>query len=433
MFGVSESPAPVNVFTAPYQGTSPAVPPPAPPYRPPNVSPEATSSINRGGAGTAPPPADFSQRIQQTVAPTAIDYSGTGYTRQNETPQPGQGYGQETGLIPAARVLGDYVAKNGFEGTFVVGGYSPVDPEIDRLTRRINESGGTPQERQQLNGLIQGRESTVQGGAFRYDPKTGQVLPIQAAQPQGKPGGGGAGGAFYSPGNGVVPAPNADLLRQLQELMAAGGVTEGQRGIEESNLVSQLEQGSRRKRQDLADRLAASGVFGGRSADLLSDVSSEADEARATGLASIRGKIFDLQNRSRETALASILQQAGMSADEALAQARLGLDTEMGRGRLALDTARSWGQEDLQRQRLGLDTRTAEAQIQQGLSQLGLDQQQIDLAKQRLGLDTLGYQTETDVQRTNTLLALIQLSSLVEGQDRELIMRLIDQFMSGQS
>lgn len=388
-----------------------APPPPAPTYAPPNISPEATTSVNRGGSVGNPPaadePQDFGARIQQTMAPApTVQNSATAsappiaYKKQIQDPS--------FDLRDASKTLGDYVKGQGYQGTFAVGGWSPQDNEINRLTDAINRSTNPAEQQslaQQMFPLLQQRASTVVNGAGNYDPATGQIIPFggtPAPKTGGSPSGGGGGAPSSSGGGGgapgVVSSPNASLLRQLQELMAAGGVTDELKATQESQLISDVERGSQRKRQSLADQLAARGVFGGAAVDQLNDLSGDADFARASGLADIRSQILGLQNKSRETAMASILEQMGMASDEAQAQARLMLDSELGRGRLALDTQALSSGRDIERQRLALDTsRTQSAQdIQraqlaqdqdQFLRGLGLNEQELAVARERLGLD----------------------------------------------
>jgi hypothetical protein len=232
--------------------------------------------------------------------------------------------------VRQAQRLAEWLESRGQDvPSFRVGGDGgEIDVNINNLIGEINNPKTTDAERQfmsaELVSLLHRRNRKIGAGYgfFVWNPKTGQ--PEYEDRTAGS-----MTGQIDAPFDGGISDPNrfldeqtlkshlTDLLRNLGE----GGVTEEQRGIEESQFIEALQQAAGIRRGDAVQRGGTGNVFGGVVESDLDRIGRETEIARGQGLAKLRLGILEQQNQNRKEALAGALQLAGLSSTEAIALA----------------------------------------------------------------------------------------------------------------
>ena len=232
--------------------------------------------------------------------------------------------------VRQAQRLAEWLESRGQDvPSFRVGGDGgEIDVNINNLIGEINDPKTTDAERQfmsaELVSLLHRRNRKIGAGYgfFVWNPKTGQ--PEYEDRTAGS-----MTGQIDAPFDGGISDPNrfldeqtlkshlTDLLRNLGE----GGVTEEQRGIEESQFIEALQQAAGIRRGDAVQRGGTGNVFGGVVESDLDRIGRETEIARGQGLAKLRLGILEQQNQNRKEALAGALQLAGLSSTEAIALA----------------------------------------------------------------------------------------------------------------
>jgi hypothetical protein len=116
----------------------------------------------------------------------------------------------------------------------------------------------------------------------------------------------------------------ADMILQLWE----GDNQSAQTSAEESRFIEGQQAGQANRKSLLADKLASSGVFGGRSVDALVGLDRDNELARSQGTADIRIAGMQRETEDKRLALQQSLELAGLTSQEAQAAAELLLEQE---------------------------------------------------------------------------------------------------------
>lgn len=302
-----------------------------------------------------------------------------------------------------AETLAQWLINQGYPpGDFIVGGTSPDDDHINALITQINDPNTPPEQLKYLantlSAAIQGRgrgRSAVTGDTFTWSSATGTAKPTSKTSGDFIAGLGGGGGGGDLAGLGSGPQVDPKMLQDLLAMLAKGGITDQQQATQEGQLISNVEDSTKRRRDLIANRLGGQGVLGGVAQDQLRLAGNEADQARAGGLATIRSNIDQLRSQNMLQALDGALRLAGIGSQERQQIAQL-------------LTQRS----------------IAQAQLAQGGEQF----------QQNLGLNAaLGFGGQDLTARGQTMQlvsALINLESQVDATTRAQIQHLIDQFIA---
>lgn len=178
---------------------------------------------------------------------------------------------------------------------------------------------------------------------------------------------GGISSMFQAP---QIENPEDSRLTDLLGQFTAGIVSDEDRRIQESQLISQVQEGSANRRTELAERLGGAGVFGGAARSELGSIFGQSERGLATGLAGIQSNILNKNLEGKTKALETLFQLQGLSSEEAREQARLAagtdrlnLDAELGRGQLALDRIQTNLDNQIAQGRLDLDTASLDFQV----------------------------------------------------------------------
>lgn len=335
-------------------------------------SPEATSSINRGQALTKPlaatPRPDFTPEPTRQVPPQARPPDpDIGLTRQ---PQPGRLPLGGKSFTEQARLLGDFLKRFGTSRKLTVGGTSQYDAEINRLLDRVNDPNTQEGElsalARQISDLAGLREGAAKDADFVYDPATGQYVNAPA-------------------GSGF----DRDKLTGIIDDYLKGTGSREQENLERARLSDEVLGGARARKQSLADRLSASGVHGGAALDVLGDVDRDVEQNLASGLRDISLGSLERRGSERDKALGALTDLAGLESRERLGQGELDL------GELRLDLERELGRDEADRLWAELD------------------------------LESLQDLTGRRGQDMGLLSDLLALYSRSEGEDRALLLELI--------
>lgn len=398
-----------------------------------NMSPEAAATMNSGsqaGAPKAPSPenasADMANRLRDQGF--GADEGGTPARKITMTQSDGGDQSGQRGatqnasqaqsvaplplggkpFVAQAQILTNYLKSLGLKvPNYVVGGTSPLDTRIISLIDQINDPNATDEQRKLLGGEIVAlagqRGDVVTGtGMFRFNTETGTAEPwtrdANYLTGQLNPLGG-----IDTSGQATAPRVDPALINRLLESLSGGGDTAEQQRTQESKFVSDVEDATARRRQLLADRLGASGSFGGAAQEQLNSVGSDADKARASGLADIRSSILQQRAANQAQALTSALQLAGINASEAQSIAQNVTQRMIAQAQLAQSSEQSAAQLALQ-------------------GQIGLGNQQLNLGQQGL---------EARQQNMTLVAQLLSLESQVDAQSRAAIENLINQLLTG--
>ncbi len=333
-----------------------------------------------GGKSLTPVPGDS---LRKEVAPAMPGQPGTPF-QNNAAPAPaaaGSTYQPPLSLYghPAeeqARMLTDYLKSQGVNiGTFVLGGKSPHDDKINYLIDRINDPNATPAQRQQyardIGGLIELRNKSFEtGGAgpqpqpIGYDPTKDRIGPAPGLPGSMTPND--FINRIYNPtdpgSNLQRPTPSLDSNvgggetgasardRLLGELSRGGVGNDEYRRTAEARLIDSAENSAKSRRQNLADNLNRSGIYGGAAADQLSDFDMGVLGQRTEATRDLELGLADREQQAKTTALSAFLQQQGMDAAESQLMARLIAEAQSTQAQLA-------SQYDLGSQGLGLTER----------------------------------------------------------------------------
>jgi len=143
-------------------------------------------------------------------------------------------------------------------------------------------------------------------------------------------------------------------LTSLIERFTAGGITDEESRIQEGRFIDEQREGSSALRQDLADRFASQGVSGGKAQGALGQIFGQTQRGIAEGVSNIRLNTLNKQLESRGRALATLLQQAGLSTQEAISIAQFETQRAISEGQLQLGNRRLSLEAELGRGDLGL-------------------------------------------------------------------------------
>lgn len=221
--------------------------------------------------------------------------------------------------VDQAKAVGEYLRQLGIPvSKFTVGGTSQYDSQINGLIDQINNPNTPDAQRRllatNLGQLITLRSNSVTGAEFDYDPATGNLTAPSAK--------GGTGTDLVSQLNTQTPAkvtPDRSKLYGLIDQFASGGTAAGpEAALSKSRLVNDLENSESTQRQQLAERLGgANGAGGGYLQDQLLGLERGNQEAKASGFANIELGLLDRQQTSKQQALTSLLQTAGLDEQSA--------------------------------------------------------------------------------------------------------------------
>jgi len=226
------------------------------------------------------------------------------------------GEGSQEFASPISLMPGE-TADQFFQRILTIGGVSPDRLQTDRPT---DDAVVKPDP-------IPESTVTLKGTADSFDPNTA----------------GGISSLFSSPQiqrSEAVNAPEDDRLTQLLGKFSAGIVSPEDRRIQESQLISQIQEGSARRREQLAEKQGAAGIVGGAARSELNRVFGESERGLATGLAGIQSNILNKNLEGKTAALEQLFGLQGLSSQEARAQAELATRTNISQGGLDRDTNR---------------------------------------------------------------------------------------------
>jgi hypothetical protein len=255
--------------------------------------------------------------------------------------------------------------------------------------------------------------------APKYDEPGGPINPNIVRDPVRQP-----GGTFTEPGRNIditgpptlseaakVNVPDDPRVTDLVRRFTEGLVSPEQRRILESQLITQVQEGSASRRRDLANRLGGAGVFGGVAQGELGRIFGESERGLATGLAGIQSNILNKNIEGQTQALETLFGLQGLSSAEAqeaarlitqaniaqgsldLGTSRLNLDQELGRGGLGLERDRLAQEAEQEAARLALTTEIERGSLDLGRGGLELKREQLEEA----------IRAETDFQRREDL------------------------------
>jgi len=273
-----------------------------------------------------------------------------------------------------------------FNRILAVGGVDPDRVQTDRPAVEAPAEAPPPPPKSKV---------TLEGDADSLDPGTPGGISSLFATPQ-------------------ISSPEDKRLTDLLGQFTAGIVSPEDRQIQESQLISQVQEGSAARRSELAERLGGAGVFGGVARNELGRVFGQSERGLATGLAGIQSNILNKNLAGKTKALETLFQLQGLSSEEAREQARLAagtnrlnLDAELGRGQLELDKIKTKLSNDLSQGRLDLDTAALDFEV-------ALRQEDDSIAREQMTQDFV--------------LFLMDMLQRVDDADKERIMDLLRQF-----
>lgn len=304
-----------------------------------SASPEAMASEERGMALTKPQPItgtvrpDYTPEDQKFVPPSNTGEDPDKMLPQ-VTPQPTQGPRLQLGgksFTEQARLLGDFLKKYNVGRNLTVGGTSQYDTDIISLLDRINDPNTQDAELQhiaeQISQLAGLREGSAKDAQFTYDPFTGEYR--SAVNPSG--------------------FDRGKLTGIIDDYLKGTGSKE-QENTERAALSDSVLGGALQRKQGLANKLSSQGVHGGAALDTLSQVDTDVEQALAAGLRDISLGSIQRRHSERDKALEALTGLAGLDSQDRYGQEtndlnRLRLDMQNTLGRDEAD--RLWAQLDL--------------------------------------------------------------------------------------
>jgi len=193
-------------------------------------------------------------------------------------------------------------------------------------------------------------------------------------------------------------------LTSIIDRFMKGGITDEESRIQEGRFIDEQREGSSALRQDLADRFASQGVSGGKAQGALGQVFGQTQRGIAQGVSNIRLNTLNKQLESRGRALAALLQQSGMSSQEATSIAALETQRAISEGQLQLGNNQLQLDEGFRRDQLA---------SQEEISFAGLELERL------LGLENIDVAREEN--ETGLIMFLLELANDANEAQRKAI------------
>tara|TARA_R100001530_G_scaffold128792_1_gene98716 strand:+ start:1863 stop:3191 length:1329 start_codon:yes stop_codon:yes gene_type:complete len=387
-----------------------------------NLDPILTGSSHPYGSPTPPDPQTLTSHRPYPGAAPSVEPPPVESPPQSSNISLSNADGTPKSNYIQADILTKFLQDHGVNvGQFAFGGTSPIDDDINSLIRQINSlppnDPSVARLAATLGQLVNSRGNLAKVGGPHdltfFDPSTGQ---FESGEPRG---GKDFIGGLSGPGSNLGregreedgPGSQSELLKFLLNRFTSGQqIDDEERRIAEAQLITDIQEGSSFRRGELANRLASAGVFGGAAQSQLGQIFGQAERGMASGLADIRTNIIQQQAEGRETALASLLQLAGLSSQEAIAYAKD-----------ATDRAITQAQLQTQGEQFGAKL---QFDIDSQLAQIGLSEESLALQRE-LGIE--GIITDRTANNQDMIAFLLELSLRADEGQRERIFTMIEE------